>query len=272
MSLCEFEILLGINFHVFARSIHVIHSDPEFYHVLKQVNEIRFFKYRCLAEMFPGVGLPTAGVVVLQGASTDGRKFRDTGILSVSLFRMDFAMHAGNAAVGDHHFFRVVGRMFRSMAISLLPTRIHGQGNVPVVGEQSLDQVRREEGIGLGADERFIHEVLCVHQRLHDVVVLPILVMPKGETGVMLFHYVYLVSADETDIPDTVLSECVQTAVEDSTPADLCKAFRLIGRRWHQSLATTGSYNNGSQWVMGLRVSAVTAVGDRRLSSTSGYS
>ena len=93
------------------------------------------------------------------------------------------------------------------MLVAFFPTDVDGQCDILLGSEESCDEIRREEDIRITADELLIHEILRVHEREEDVIVLPVCVVPEGEIGIIRTDLVDLVAADEANIVNSVVGQ-----------------------------------------------------------------
>ena len=65
--------------------------------------------------------------------------------------------------------------------------------------EQRAQRGRPVQDVCIGRDEAFVHQVLRIHQGREDVVVRPIVVVPKRKLRIALTNLVDLVSTNETE-------------------------------------------------------------------------
>ena len=77
----------------------------------------------------------------------------------------------------------------------------------PLPCNKRFHDIRRIKHIRVSADERLVHQVLGIHQRGHDVVVFPIVVLAKSELGIIATDFVDLITADETNVFDAISGE-----------------------------------------------------------------
>ena len=144
-------------------------------------------------------------------------------------------------AVRDGHLFRVGRRMLAAVLVARKPVGVDRQGDVGGIGQEPLHDVGGEQRVGVGADERLVHQVFGVHQRDQDVVVLPVGVVAEGKLRVSGAHRLDPVAADEADVVDVGPRHRLQRPVEQAPAAHLGKAFRRVRRGRHEAPAASGA-------------------------------
>ena len=139
--------------------------------------------------------------------------------------------------------------MLGAMLVPHQPIAVDAQGDVRVAVDNTLDDRRCKENIGVTTDERFVHPVFGVQQRGEYVVVRPVAVMPKHELGIILLHGLDAISANEDDVVDIVLTKGVDRPIEQPPATDFREALWGISRCWHQPASASGSDDDGSHCV-----------------------
>src|SRR4051794_8282009 len=88
----QFEILLRIDFHVFAGRIRVRHFHPVFDHVLQQMDEIGFLEHSSFPEWFGCVLRASLMIPEAKLRRSSGSKLPDARVFTMGLRRGNCAM------------------------------------------------------------------------------------------------------------------------------------------------------------------------------------
>ena len=154
-------------------------------------------------------------------------------------------MDARHATVEHGDLFSVVGRVLRAVRVAFQPASVHAQRDIGRVLERSPHHIAREQDVRIAADKTVAHEVLRVHQREHDVVVLPVAIVAEGEMRIIALHLFNLVAADKADVRDSCARKRAQTPVKHPTSVYFRVTFRGVCGCRHQAASAAGCNDNG---------------------------
>ena len=231
------EIFLRVDFDVATGCVDVRHSLACFDHFLEEEDLVRFFKEHRFAERFPGELFAAAVIVVLETLCPGRRKLGHADVFAVSFVDFNITVDAGNFAIRGCDFFGIGWRMVVAMLVTIAPGSVDDQRDVVLAGEQRFDGLWRKQDVGITADKRLVHQVFGIEERGQDVVVWPVIIVPKSQLGVALLDLVDLIAADEADVVDAAFTQCFERPFEDATPGDFGKAFGRVGGGWHKAAA-----------------------------------
>jgi hypothetical protein len=136
--------------------------------------------------------------------------------------------------------------MLRAVLVTIEPARVHTERDIRRMPQDTPDDLAGKKNVRVATHKAVAHQVLGVHQRKENVVVLPAGVVTEREVRVVALHLFNLVAANEADVRDARFLESTRRPVEQPPPLDFGVALGRVGCGRHQPPATPSSDNDGS--------------------------